>query len=127
MVTTLEVKPQVKVEKLELGEKDPTFTVGSVHTARATLTNPTTKQFTYDPELYLGAAKAATSGVGSVTIPAGGSQSVDFTVTMPTVEATYPVYLDVSVAGELIAHYQATEDVVIAITPAIVVGPITWV
>jgi hypothetical protein len=127
MVTALEVKPQIKVEKLDFEAKDPTFNTGSVHTARATLTNPTTKQFTYDVELYLGAAKAATSGVGSITIPAGGSQSVDCTVTMPLTEATYPVYLDVSVAGELIAHYRATEDVVVTVAPAIEIGPITWV
>jgi hypothetical protein len=127
MVTTMEAKPQIKVEKLGFEVKDPTFNAGSVKTARATLTNPTAKQFTYDVEIYLGAGKAATSGVGSITIAAGASQSVDFTVTMPLTEATYPVYLDVSVAGELLEHYRATEDVVIEIAPAIEVGPITWV
>ena len=127
MVTATEVKPQIKVEKLGFELKDPTFNTGLVKTARATLTNPTAKQFTYDVELYLGAGKAATSGVGSITIAAGASQSVDFTVTMPLTEATYPVYLDVSVAGELIAHYRATEDVAIIIAPAIEIGPITWV
>lgn len=121
------VKPEIKVEKLSLCDLDPEFNTGSVHTARATLTNPTTKAFTYSVELYLGVAKAATSGVGSITIPAGGSQAVDFTVTMPTTEGTYPVYLDVVVDTELIAHYQATEDVIVAIAPAIEVGPITWV
>jgi len=121
----MEIKPQVKVEKLEAA--DPTFEAGSTHTARATLTNPTLKQFTYDVELYLGATKEATSGVGSITIPAGGSQDVDFTAIMPTTEGTYPVYLDVRVAGELIAHYQATEDVAIEISPAIDIGTISWV
>jgi len=125
MVTAIEVKPEIKVERLEVN--DPTFNTGSVKTARATLRNPTTKQFTYAVELYLGAGKATTSGVGSITIPAGGSQLVDFTVTMPTAEATYPVYLDVWVDTELIAHYRATEDVVIVIAPAIEIGPITWV
>ena len=121
----LMVKPQVKVEKLEAS--DPEFEAGSVHTARATLTNPTTRDFTYSVELYLGATKVATSGVGSVAIPAGGSMDVYFTVTMPTDEGEYPVYLDVWVGTELIAHYQATENVTIVISPAIVVGPITWV
>jgi len=126
MVTATEVKPQIKVERLELGEKDPTFAPSLVKTARATLTNPTAKQFTYSVELYLGAGKAATSGAGSVTIGAGASQVVDFTATMPAAEGSYPVYLDVFVGTELLAHYQATENVVISIAPAIVVGPITW-
>lgn len=121
----MEVKPQIKVKKLEVG--DPTFQADATHTARALLTNPTAKQFTYGVELYLGAAKVATSGVGSVTIPAGGSQYVDFTVKMPSVEGTHHVYLDVSVADELLVHYQATEDVTVQISAAIVVGPITWV
>lgn len=124
MIST-EVRPQIKVERLE--GIDPVFEVGSVHTARATLTNPTAKQFTYDVELYLGVTKEATSGVGSITIAPGASQPVDFTVTMPIAEATYPVYLDALVAGELIAHYKATEDVGITISPAIEIGIITWV
>jgi len=120
------VKPQVKVENL--GFNDPEFEAGSTHVARATLTNPTTKQFTYTVELYLDVTKVATSGVGTVTIPAGGSQDVDFTVTMPSYEGgPWHVYLDVWVDTELIAHYQATEDVSTVITPAIEIGPITWV
>ena len=117
------VKPQVIVDKLEL---DPTFEAGSVHTARATLTNPTAKEFTYTTELYLGVTKAATSGVGSVTISAGASLPVDYTVTMPLEEGEYEVYLDVWYGAELLAHYQATVNVTIVISPAIIVGPITW-
>lgn len=124
MVATM-VRPQIKVEKLE--GFDPVFEGGSVHTARATLTNPTAKEFTYNVELYLGITKEATSGLGSITIGAGASQPVDFTVTMPIAEAAYPVYLDALVAGELIAHYRAIEDIAIEISAAIEVGPITWV
>lgn len=119
------MKSKVVVESLEM--LDPTFASGASKTAKARLTNPTTKQFTYSVELYLGVTKTATSGVGSVTIPAGGFLDVNFTVVMPLVEAAYPVYLDVLESGVLLAHYQATENVTIVISPAITVGPITWV
>ncbi len=119
------MKPQVIIESLEM--LDPTFDGGISKTAKATLTNPTAKQFTYSVELYLGVTKTATSGVGSVTIPAGGSVDVNFTIVTPVVEASYPVFLDVLQAGSLIAHYQATENVIVAIAPKINVGPITWV
>ncbi len=119
------IKPQVKIEMLEM--EDPTFGVGIVKTARARLTNPTAKQFSYTVELYLGVTKAATSGVGTVTIPANSYLDVNFTLVMPLVEGGYPVYLDVWHEGTLLKHYQANENVVIAISPAIEVGPITWV
>ena len=118
------VKPLVEVEAL--GSNDPTFEGGSVHVASAILTNPTAKEFTYTTELYLGVTKVATSGAGTVTIPAGGSATVNYSVTMPITEAEYEVYLDIWVGTELIAHYKATENVVIEISPAIEIGPITW-
>lgn len=119
------VKPLVKVEKLE--SDDPIFEAGSTHTARATLTNPTSKDFAYTVELYLGVTKVATSGVGEVTIPAGQSMEVNFTLTMPIIEGDYQPYLDIWVGAELIAHYAATEMVSIAVIPSIIVGPIIWV
>ena len=115
--------PRVKVESREL---DPTFEAGVTKTARATLTNPTAKDFTYTVELYLDVTKAATSGVGTVAIPAGQSREVNFTMVMPLVEKAYQPYLDVWVGTTLIAHYAATELVTIVVTPAIIVGPITW-
>ena len=118
------IKPQVKIEKLEMN--DPTFEAGVTKTARARLTNPTAKQFTYTVELYLGVAKVATSGTAQVTIPADSYLDVNFTLVMPTVEGDYPVYLDVWHEGELLKHYQATANVVIVISPAIDIGPITW-
>lgn len=123
----LMVRPLVKVEKLEI---DPVFEAGSVHTARATLTNPTTKSFIYTLDLYLDVTKMA-SASGSVTIPAGLSQDVDFTLTMPLVEGTFHVYLDVWVGADLIVHHEAlphaTQDVTIVVSPGITIGPIIWV
>lgn len=119
----LKIRPEAVVDKLEL---DPTFDAGSSHIARATLTNPTAKEFTYALELYLDVTKVATSGVVNVTIPAGASQYVDFTIVMPSVEGDYQPYLDVWVGTELIAHYIATELVTIDVTPAIEIGLITW-
>lgn len=122
----VKIRPQVKVEELE--GLDPQFEAGSVHVARATLTNPTAKEFTYTTELYLGVTKVATSGVGApFAIPAGGSVDVNYTVTMPLAEAEHEVYLDVWVGTELLAHYKATENIIITISPAIEVGPIIWV
>lgn len=119
------VKPQVEAKVL--WAEDPTFEAGSTHVAAAILTNPTAKEFTYTTELYLGVTKAATSGVGSVAIPAGGSVTMNYTVPMPLVEGEYEVYLDVWVGTELIAHYKATVNVIITISPIIEVGPIIWV
>lgn len=118
------VKPEIKAESLQA--EDPTFEGGSSHKATAVLSNPTVKEFTYTTELYLGVTKAATSGVGAVTIPANSSVSVAYTVVMPAIEGVYEVYLDVWYGSELLAHYKATENVTIEISPAISVGPITW-
>lgn len=117
--------PQVKVERLEV--EDPTFEGGSTHTATAVMTNPTGAAFTYSVELYLNANKVVTTGVGEVTIGAGLSEQVIFNLTMPLAEGDYQPYLDVSVGGDLIAHYIASEMVTIDVTPGIEIGPIIWV
>lgn len=118
-------KPEVKVKLLRM--EDPTFECRSTKTAAARLTNPTTKQFTYTTELYLGAAKAATSGIGSVIIPAGGYVDTLYTIVMPAVEAAYDVFLDVFESGVLLEHYKATEKVTTVVLPAIDIGLIEWV
>lgn len=105
--------------------EDPTFQCGSSHTAKAQVRNPTTMSFTYAMELYLDVTKVA-SASKSVTIPAGGSQWVDFPIVMPPVEGSWAVYLDVLVEGELIAHYQATEAVITVISPDVDIIQITW-
>ncbi|GAI40017.1 unnamed protein product, partial [marine sediment metagenome] len=59
--------------------------------------------------------KYASSGIITFALAAGASQSIDFPISMPDIEGAYKVYLDIFVAGELIAAYQAIEDVVVKI------------
>lgn len=94
---------------------DPEFAPGSEHAAHALMTNPTPAEWTYQAELYLvrDETKEATSGLTTFALSPGGSSTVDFPVIMPAAEGTYQVYLDVYVGGELLAQYQALEDVVI--------------
>lgn len=122
-MTLVEVKPAIDIKDLDL---DPIFEGGSPHIASALMSNPTAKEFTYVTELYLGITRAATSGVGSVTIPAGGSATVAFPIIAPAVEGTYGVWLDVHVGLDLIKHYKATEDVVVEVSPAIDIDFIGW-
>jgi len=124
------IKLQVQIKSVRMD--DPTFEGGAVKTATADLHNPTAKQFTYEVELYLasdaqGIDKVATSGVGAVTVAAGGTVPTSFTLTMPLVEAEYHVFVNVKVAGVPLVLYKAVENVVIQISPRIEVGPITWV
>ncbi|GAJ09363.1 unnamed protein product, partial [marine sediment metagenome] len=116
---------EIKIGPVGFGE-DPAFDYGTTHVAHVPVTNPTPGTFTYDAELYLGTEKVATSGIVSFTLTAGQSKTVDFSITMPNVAGTWPVLIDVLVAGELIAAYQATEDVSVIITPEIVIGPPIW-
>ncbi|GAI93792.1 unnamed protein product, partial [marine sediment metagenome] len=46
-------------------------------------------------------------------LAAGAAQRIDFPISMPDIEGAYKVYLDIFVAGELIAAYQALEDITI--------------
>lgn len=128
------VKPQIKVEKLE-GLDDPTLEAGSVRTATATLINPTAKEFTYTTQLYFDVTKVVYTVVSSpFTLAPGASIGLDYTLTMPLVEDEYEVFIDAFCADAittenptgLIAHYKATENVVIVISPAIVIEEPIW-
>lgn len=123
------IKPDIRIELFDMD--DPTFEGGVVKTASANLSNPTAKGFTYEVELYLstsptGISKAVTSGIGTVTVPAGGTMTTQFTLTMPLVETEYHVFLNVKVAGASLVLFKATENVVIQISPAIDIDFIGW-
>lgn len=88
----------------------PEFAPGQIKTAVAPI-RVQPAGLACSAELYLG-AKVATSGVKSFN-STGVRQDISFPLTMPDVEGTYPVYLDIAAQGMLIGAYKAIEDVVI--------------
>ena len=106
--------------------EDPTFEAGVSKTAIAPMTNPTSAVFAYTAQLYLDVTKVASSGVVSFSLNPSETKQIRFPISFPVLEGTWHVYLDVFVGGELIATFQATEDVTLEISPAIDVGPIIW-
>jgi len=100
---------------------DPEFSPGSEHTAHALMTNNTPKEWTYNAELSLvkGGTTYTSSGTITFSLAAGASQTINLPITMPIAEGTYQVFLDIYVAGELIAAYLAIEDITISqVVPA---------
>lgn len=91
----------------------PQFSPNEPKVAIAPMSNPTAKAFSYTAELYLGVPKAASSGEISFSLAAGETRNITFPVTMPGIEGSYPVYLDVFSNSQLIAAYKAIEDVTI--------------
>jgi len=86
------------------------FIPNSIHTARASITVKPAG-LACSAELYLG-AKIATSGMRAFA-STGSRQDITLPITMPGIEGSYPVYLDILTEGMLIGAYQAIEDVVI--------------
>jgi hypothetical protein len=111
---------KVKVKALSWGGgKDPTFKVGEIHTATATLANQTGQPLTITAELFMDVTKVATSGRSSAfTLAAGASQTVNFQVVMPAAGGgPYHAYLGVWSGTTLLTLYQATDDVTIQYPP----------
>jgi hypothetical protein len=102
----------------------PQFAPSSVHVATPVFSNPKSAGFDYRAALCMGAALTEMASA-SFHLDAGQSKSVPFSVTMPSVQGTYPVYLKVTSGGVLIGTFVATEDVVI-FTPTINIIKIKW-
>jgi hypothetical protein len=105
-----------------------TFEPGSARKARATMKNPSSVALSYTGELYLGKYEGNKVATVSKTfsLGAGEQKAVDFLLTMPPTQDTYHVYLDVYHDGNLLAKYQATEDVTVRAEPKIEIIGITW-
>ena len=91
----------------------PQFEPGEEGVAIATFpTKPAGLSCTAELWLASDMTKVATSGEIPFTAT-GGDKSVTLPITLPGVEGTYAVYLEVFSNGQCIATYQALEDVVI--------------
>ena len=116
------MKGQVILKNLRwLGRHNPAFTPGSVQTAVAELLNPTSSILPYSARLCLNKPGMLCTGKVFFNIEAGKTKSIYFSTEVPTVEGTYPVYLDVFSNGQLLKTYRADEDVVIG-----VIYTLTW-
>ncbi len=102
----------------------PEFAPGSVHKATATFFNPKSAGFDFAASLCMGAGWTEMD-TASFHLNAGQSKAVEFSVTMPSAEGTYPVYFKVYYGGVLIGTFVATEDVVIA--PAVISFTVTLI
>ena len=97
----------------------PQFAPSEVKTARAPVTvEPSGLSCQVELALMSNGAKAAMSVVPLTSTGVG--QPVSLPITMPGVEGTYPVHIDILVEDLLVGAYKATEDVVIA--PAVPVN-----
>ena len=104
------------------------FEPGSAHTARATMINPSSVALDYTAELYLGRYEGdkVAADTQSFHLDAGQEGAVDFAIAMPVTEDIYHVYLDIYHEGELLARYQATQDVRVYAEPKIDIISIVW-
>lgn len=93
-----------------------TFSPGEEKTARVTVRNPAAAAFDYVGRLLIDTQQKAEV---SFHLEAGEQKDILFPVTMPTVEGTYSAIVKVLVGGEVIATYQAAEDIqIVAAKPS---------
>lgn len=108
------MKAQAKLVGFRWSGSNP-FLPGEGKTAIAELLNPTEHLFPFKAELYFDKPKVASSGTIFFNLEAGESRPIHFPVTMPSMEGTFPVFLDLFSDDQQIAAYQAREDVVIQV------------
>ncbi len=110
------MKTQVILKNLQwLGRHNPAFTPGSVQTAVAELLNPTSSILPYSARLCLNKPGMLCTGKVFFNIEAGKTKNIYFSTEVPTVEGTYPVYLDIFSNDQLLEAYRAAEDIIIGI------------
>lgn len=98
----------------------PEFEPGASKTAIAPMSNPKAKAFDYRGVLYMGVNQVAMAEELFHLEP-DEIKEIAFPVVMPAAQGTYPVFLDASSNGVLLAHYQAREDVtIVPVGPSLV-------
>lgn len=90
----------------------PQFKAGESKTAIVNLTNPTSKRFQYNANLYFGIDQTSLVSK-AVSLDPGETKPLEFPVIMPQISGVYPVYFDVYVANELLKHYRADDDLTV--------------
>ncbi len=93
------------------------FIAGSVHTARAVMTNPTNAAWDYQGILFMGINQSSMALV-NFHLNAGESKEVSFEIAMPTALGDYPVYIGVYVGSTFLEPLRQGEDVTIVATPS---------
>ncbi|MBA7680927.1 hypothetical protein ES703_89248 [subsurface metagenome] len=105
------ITPAIEIRAVIWDKSPPHFAPGTTHTAKATMRNPTTRPWDYTGVLRMGTDQVAMAEA-AFHLNSGEIKEVAFRVVMPSAEGEYPVYLDVSSGGQLLAH-QATASVVV--------------
>jgi len=100
------IAPAISIGAITWDRSPPDFAPGSTHIASVTMKNPTTRAWDYNGALLMGTNEVVMAEV-SFHLNSGESKEISFSVVMPTVEGSYPIYLDVSSGGQLLAHQAA--------------------
>ncbi|GAI60143.1 unnamed protein product [marine sediment metagenome] len=104
----------------------PEFNLGSSHTAIVPMSNPTSKAFDYEVELYMG-TDLALMARASFHLEAGESKDISMPVIMPSVIGAYPVNIAVFSGGEFIPPVYKGDDItIISAVPKTTITGASW-